>query len=339
MGNKIVRQGKLCERLVVVDGLPGCGKTMLSSIISSFDRVELLKYSYEIENYCILNHFDKIDLNTSSSMIQHQLDLLIYNIMMGREVNFRFSDLSSVFKSNKKIEYFRRIFSAGDELVPEKISLRKPILHLVTHSLTAYSNPLLEIFNDEMLLINFHRNPLFMIKQNVWNMENLLNSNRHFTLYLEEDSRFYPYYFIDKKEAIDKLNPIEKAIYFLEFQRKNYLNSDVNKSKDKLYEIRFESFVKDPYPYINKISKKLKTKITKKTESVLKQEKIPRKLLTHGRDLPIYKRVNWEKSSQSNQHDEKKEIYDWVCSKINKDAKKSLEWLLDDYTEIEKRVL
>ena len=106
----IARPFKLCKKLVVVDGLPGCGKTMLSAVISSLNRVEILKYSYEIETLCLMNHLKKIDISTAKSMIQFQLDLILYNQTMGRELNFRFSDLSSVFKSINKGTFFKRIF-------------------------------------------------------------------------------------------------------------------------------------------------------------------------------------------------------------------------------------
>ena len=39
---KLSRSTYLANEIVIVDGLPGCGKTMLSPILSSFDRVELI---------------------------------------------------------------------------------------------------------------------------------------------------------------------------------------------------------------------------------------------------------------------------------------------------------
>ena len=57
------------------------------------------------------------------------------------------------------------------------IQKNKPILHLVTHCLSSFSVPILEILEGDMLFINFHRDPLYMIKQNLWNMGNLNNTN------------------------------------------------------------------------------------------------------------------------------------------------------------------
>ena len=52
--------------------------------------------------------------------------------MMAREMNFRYDDLSSAFKSFHKLKYFKRLFAPGDEAVPNLIKKEKPILsHIV----------------------------------------------------------------------------------------------------------------------------------------------------------------------------------------------------------------
>ena len=66
--------------------------------------------------------------------------------MMGRNVNFRFSDLSSVFQSDKKLIYFKRIFEKGDEVIPEFINKKNPILHFATHNLLPRSEIIFKTF-------------------------------------------------------------------------------------------------------------------------------------------------------------------------------------------------
>lgn len=335
---EVARPDILCSQLVVVDGLPGCGKTMLSAVISSLDRMELFKYSYEIENFCRLYHFKNINSQTSAAMIQYQLDLILYNQMMARETNFRYSDLSSVFKSVNKIKYFKRLFGSGDEAVPALIEKERPIVNLVTHSISAFSKPLLDNFTEGMLLINFHRNPLYMIKQNMWNMESLLNKGRNFDLHFDYNGQKLPYFFYGQEEQMLKANPIEKAIFFLAWSRKKALDNKLNKYGVNYYELTFESFVNDPYFHINIIQERLGTERTKNTSKILEREKIPRKVLSHGRDLPIYRRVNWEKGSAASTHQEIGELYNWAVSQISSDAKASLGWLLEDYDQIVNRL-
>ena len=111
---QIIRQKQLTEKIVIVDGQPGCGKTMLSPIIASMERVELLSYAFEIEFICRLFHLNKIQSDAAISMIRMLVDHKLYQTMMGRDTNFRFSDLSSVFQDAEPLRYFKRIFQKGD---------------------------------------------------------------------------------------------------------------------------------------------------------------------------------------------------------------------------------
>ena len=72
---KTVRNKFLAPKIVFVDGLWGCGKTMLSPILSSMDRVELLSYTYDLENICTLFHLKKISKNGAETMIKFITDL------------------------------------------------------------------------------------------------------------------------------------------------------------------------------------------------------------------------------------------------------------------------
>ena len=96
---KTIRKGTLLTKVLFVDGQPGCGKTMFTPIISSFNRLEIFNYSSEIENICALNFLKKISYDAALSMIKIQLDLFLYETMMGRRANFRPTDVSSVFKN------------------------------------------------------------------------------------------------------------------------------------------------------------------------------------------------------------------------------------------------
>ncbi len=86
----------------------------------------------------------KISYDAALSMIKIQLDLFLYETMMSRRVNFRPTDVSSVFKNPNCMKYLDRLMSKGDELVPEKIKKEKPILHFASHNLLAFSNPIFD---------------------------------------------------------------------------------------------------------------------------------------------------------------------------------------------------
>ena len=78
---KLSRSTYLANKIVIVDGLPGCGKTMLSPILSSFDRVELISYAFEVEWICRLNYLKKIDKDAANFMVHNLIDHKIYQTM------------------------------------------------------------------------------------------------------------------------------------------------------------------------------------------------------------------------------------------------------------------
>ena len=139
---KLSRKNYFAEKVVFVDGLPGCGKTLFSSIISSMNKVELLSYSYEIEHICQLFFLGKIPIDAAKTMVRIQSDLKLYNTMMGRDVNFRPSDLSSVHNYYNPSKYHKRLDEVGDAAIPKKILDENPILNLSVHNLLAFSDPI-----------------------------------------------------------------------------------------------------------------------------------------------------------------------------------------------------
>ena len=112
----------------MVNGFPGCGKTMLSPIISTFDHVEIMQFAFLIEQMCELWGINRIDSDVAESMIKMNADLLLYNVMMGRQTNCRPSDQSSIFK-HKPIEHIRRMLSTGDKSILKIIQEKKQILN------------------------------------------------------------------------------------------------------------------------------------------------------------------------------------------------------------------
>jgi hypothetical protein len=332
-----IRDNYLAERIVIVDGLPGCGKTMLSPIISALDRVELLSYAYEIENVCSLYSLGKIEINAASTLIGMWTDLKLYNIMMSREVNFRFSDLSGVFKDARPSRYIKRLFQKGDECVPGKIKAGKPVLSLTTHSLLENSQPVFYALEKRVAFIEVVRHPLYMIKQQFLNMEKVLNTPRHFALYVKYKNHNIPSWAFGWEERFLKANGMEKTIYAIENMTKR-----TNKTKEllggkhsgQIITIPFESFVVNPWPYMEKIETALGTKVTAVTRKMMKRQKVPRKMYAEGINLKIYKRCGWEAPEQDSNENREFEIRrQFAAERASKEALETLDALSRDYEE------
>ena len=85
--------------------------------------------------------------------------------------------------------------------------------------------------------------------------------------------------------------------------------------------------------------KKLAPVPVDKPENISKREKIPRKILSHGRNLSIYRRVSWEKTNAKSNSEEIDKLYKWVTKGISAEAKNALNWLMNDYEKFTKKEL
>ncbi len=294
---KVIRKNHLAQRVVFVDGQPGCGKTLFSPIIAALDRVELLTYSYEIEYICALYYLGKITDDAAIAMARVLTDVQLYNTMMSRKINFRPSDLSSAFRDANPMRYIRRLFQAGDEAVPLRIEKEKPILHLTTHNLVGYSEPIFAGLGDRAVFIEIVRHPLYMIKQQDLNMEDLTSCVRDFDFQFQHKNHQVPFYAFGWEDLFASSNSIEKAIYSIE-----KIAEFTESSKKKLVEkynaqiltIPFEGFVIEPQGYMKKMETLLGTKSTSVTHKMMKKQNVPRKMYAQGIGLKIYKRCGWE---------------------------------------------
>lgn len=293
----VTRLGHFSDKVVIVDGQFGCGKTMLSPIIAALDRAEILTYAYELEYICAYSYLGKISPDAARNFIQIQTDLRIYNTMMSREINFRPSDISSVFRDIHPWRYLLRLFGMADEHIPEKLKALRPILNLTTHNLTPFCEPLFSSLGERLVLIQVVRHPLYMLKQQTLNMERLLADVRDFTVYFSYEGRLLPYYVYDIRDVFIKANAVDKSIYAMQhlFKRAEDVKTDfMRRLGAKIITIPFESFVLGPDRYLREVALALETTITPSTRRAMRRQNVPREKISAGIPLPIYKHYGWQ---------------------------------------------
>jgi hypothetical protein len=330
-----IREAHLAPKVVFVDGLPGCGKTMFSPILASMDRVELLTYAYELEYVCSLDYLGKLDRDAAVSMARILTDLQIYNTMMGRETNFRYSDLSSAFR-HKPVRYLRRLFGPGDEAVPDVIEKEQPILLLTTHNTLAISDPVFEGLGSRAVCIEIVRHPLYMLRQQELNMQNLLNTVRDFIVYIEHKGHSLPFWTYGWEDLFVSSSALEKAMHWID-----RWSRFTEESKERLREkygaqvltIPFERFVTDSDPYMKQVEDMVGTSRTEYTKKAMKQQNVPRKMYAEGIDLDIYKRCGWEPPKSGSENEEFEVRWQHACSNISEEAQEALKVSCARYEE------
>ena len=331
---KVIRQKQLTEKIVIVDGQPGCGKTMLSPIITTFQRVELLSFAFEVEFICRLFHLNKIDSDAAIAMVRMLVDHKLYQTMMGRDTNFRYRDLSSVFNDANPWRYFKRIFQEGEMIIPDRIKNERPILNITTHDLLSRSEPILFGLGDVALLVEVVRHPLYMVKQQQLNMERLVDNARDIQINIEYKGRQLPYFAEGWEEQFIKANTMAQAVYCIE--KTTLATNEKRKiwkerNQHSILTIPFEKFVIDPWPYLKEIEEKLGTKIGSRTNKMMRKHNVPRKVIADGPPFEIYKRCGWEPPIGESEENEITKRRDMVAKNSSSEAMEVMDRLSQEY--------
>jgi hypothetical protein len=325
----VSREQQLLHKVVIVNGFPGCGKTMLSPIISAFDRVEIMQHPFLIEQMCELNSINRIDNDVAESMIKMNADLLIYNVMMGRQTNCRPSDLSSIFK-HKPFMHIKRMLNKGDSSILKIIEEKKPILNLTTHMLLASTQLLFKALKEKLIFIELVRHPLYMIIQHEMNFNMFEGPRNQHTRYLykNKEHNFFAYGYEEKFEAS---NSYEKAIFSIDWYYSKLFSKDYDSSVEV---VPFERFVKYPDEFISKFSSILESPFNKSVKKEMIKQRVPRKLVSDGIPLEIYKRYGWQPSQTNNEQEELNIRRELISKKISKEALSLLDKMSKEYEDL-----
>lgn len=340
---KIKRTEQLLHKVVFVGGLGGCGKTMLTPIVGSFNRVEIQKYNYMIEHLCTLHRLGKIGEDVAVAMIRMQTDLDIYNMMMSRETNFRFKDLSSIFKNPRPLRYLQRLFLPGDERVITRLEKEKPILHITLHDLLQHSPTLLKALGPKALFIELVRHPLYMVKQWAVNMEQFYSHQfnpREFSIGFEYKGYHLPWFTYGWEEKYLGIeNKMDRMIVMIQHHIEESwrcYESMTEVEKRQLLFIPFERFVLRPEGYIENMETLLETKRTRSTLREMKRQNVPREMIAQGIGLPVYKKYGWKPPESKTETEELKFRRDFAAQGASDRGMEILDQLSRDY---EKRYL
>jgi hypothetical protein len=293
----------LAKKIVIVDGMIGGGKNLISSIVSSLPNVEMWLAKPEIEHVCALNHLGHISLDAAKTLINMWVDEEIYNQSMSRNTNFKPSDHSSVFNTSRPLRYFKRLFKSPSE-VTESIKKEMPVLNLMTHVNTSYSKPLFEALGERLIYIRVSRHPMseYMLKHNKrWNERWTIDDRHGPILYKTHDqsckSIHLPFYAKNIEKMYLEANSTDRAILLFDQWIRNsddFIDKVKKSTKAIIFEIPYEKFVFQPETYIKKIASSLGVTPDNVTNNRMRRERVPRNSLTNAPKNKIYSKIGWE---------------------------------------------
>ena len=329
---EFIRDINHSKKIIILDGLTGTGKTMLTPILSKLYSVQNPRFEYSLEYIILATYFKKIDLQTSSAILNLIVDWKNYDGYISREINFRPSDLSSVFSSSRFLEYFFKLFNKDGSFIEDKIKNDSEHPCFATHQIIPAFEVIKEAFKDRLIFIESVRHPLFLVAHWESYIENHGTNSRDFTLWIKNKSKHVPWFVNHDVEKYNHFNSTEKSIVSI----CNLMSHVYKNIKSEILFIPFEHFVLDPNRYIDKIKEISNLDIKQNhLNKIYKKQKIPRKHILDGPNKKIYQRYSFD-TTQANKSMKKNyaELMNQIQGSVSEDIYKNFTEICEQYEDI-----
>ena len=267
---KFSRQKILAEKILFIDGLSGSGKSLIGPLLVSLDKCEYWLYDHLYEEIIVLLANKKIDLDSAKSILKIHSDMNIYNLYLGRNINFRYFDHSGVQYGSVENNFKKRLrLKDGDYLV-NKIIKKKLWLPLMTHGVLIYFSLFKKIFSDRNIhFISLSRNPVSLLKnfyKDNWYYK-INNNPREIYLSYKKKKLHEPWFF-----ALSKGNTFNDKYADYLYKYINYQEKLKTSNHSIIY---YENFVRNPKKELDYLKQKLGS-TNNITQKLFKKFKLPR---------------------------------------------------------------
>lgn len=277
----LIRLNTFNNELVIVDGQGRSGKNLVSVLISTMNRVEKTRIDSNFDNIPRYYFMGKMSLDSAIAALRTEADEKHYCNAISRDVNFRFTDYSGVYKQGKRLVYLARLFMAGDEKAVQRLHTSSPIFQEMTHDGLHVAPLYFEAFGSRLKMIHIFRDPIGNIfEQNIRGFGDRIGIDpREIQLTHLWQGNTIPIMAIGREEEYLGGNSLERLVLMVDIMfRRNlqgFFDLNVQNQKQVMF-LEFEEFVSNPDIYMKRISKFIGDDFGKSRKRIMKNENFPR---------------------------------------------------------------
>lgn len=236
----------LVKNLLLVEGFSRGGKLFLGNIINGFRDVEPIQYYGLLEHLPFLEKFGLIDKKTTRELIRCEIDTHCYEMLIGRNFNYRKYDGSSIFKIPGYKKYLQRSSAEDRDKNLKKFYEDNSYSFFMVHELIPNIKIYFETF-PHLKVISIKRNPVGIVYS--WFQRGLLRrfgqDPKIFMIPIKSQGGPIPWYIHQFKNIYHDLSEIERVILSIKNlfdMYKEAYDKLPAKSKNRILFVRFEEF-------------------------------------------------------------------------------------------------
>ncbi len=269
----------IIKKLILLDGYPRTGKYFVGKLIAGLKGIEVFQSISVIEQLSFMHRMGGIKEDAAICLIRSVLGEFAYNMVIGRYLNQRYDDASSIYNSYKFDEYLKRSLNSDrNELLKNYYKEGRSSLFLTHEAL-----PNVQIFfksYPDLKMINLIRHPVDVIHS--WYLRGW---GRRFgtdpvatTPLLNGPDGAVPWFAYGWKEeyySISETDRVIKSIYTLTEKCKEAYNSLLQVQKDQILFVRYENMVEKTDEVIQSIYSFLDTGPSDYMDQIKARERCP----------------------------------------------------------------
>ena len=279
---KVGPKKSFVENLLVIEGITRSGKFLLANILSGLEEIEPSQYSGLLEQIPFLASFGLIEKQTAKQLIRCEVDMRCYEMLIGRNLNYRLSDKSSIYKIPNYKKLVARSRNSNIEDMISQFKKEKPYSPFILHE----SMSLIEIYFEtfpKMKCISIQRNPIDLAyswyKRGLgrrWGEDPLL---LQIPFMKENYKGKFPWFAIGWEDLYLNLDEANRAVLsvkaLIEKAQESYTQL-TKETKKQILVIRYENLVSNSKGEIENLSNFLGKKTSPEMKKILTQEDLPK---------------------------------------------------------------
>lgn len=272
------------EPIIFVDGITRAGKSMLGPILSSFEGVELERMEESIEHVACLYRMGKLTRDAAVTILRMQVDQYLYESLIGRNTNFRFTDHSGIWRSGHPWRYLRRLWMKDGPAVMARLRLERPVFQNMTHDQLANFELHDEALGQRLRMLEMIRHPVDLADS--W-LRRRFGTGRYgedplvFSFCIRYRGQDLPYYVAGWEETYLSASPADRVIRMLakvwDDNQSAYRLLRPEQQQRVLF-IPFEDFIQRPMPFLKAVERWVGRCMTRATAAALKRQRCPHTL-------------------------------------------------------------
>ncbi len=268
-----ILKNKCINDVVIIDGLTRSGKFYLGKLISGINGLEYFINSSEVERIIAINKSGTLSDSDASALIVVAMNESIYNMAIGRNLNMRHDDGSSILNSFEKELYIDRQDkgASGHCSIDKVIDCKRSSVFILHQSLESLD--VVKSAAPKSKIINIRRNPVDLVYSWIkrgWGTRFVNDLLSFGPTYIYKHG-VVPYFAVDWADDYLSSNEYECVIKSIIHLTESE-SSMVNEKRSDVCSIYYEKLVKNTHKEMGKICEFLGRKPNKIMSKIIEKE-------------------------------------------------------------------